>query len=259
MHSKIYDKFVQFVSDKVRNMKQGNALEGHVDIGSMCMPRQVEIVEELVEDALSKGAKLMAGGKRNEKLKEGLFYQPTVLADVTHEMRIVKEETFGPVMLIIPFKDDEEVIKLSNDTEFGLGSSIFSTDYARAERIAKAHVSGMTAFNEWGISSIINSLPFGGCKVSGFGRFNGPEGLRDFCVPKSIVSDRFQWPVGIRTPAPKFTQYPIPPNAPLIMKNAIGIIYGPWPKKLNHLKGIINAFLSPNKAEDHQEQEKKEK
>jgi acyl-CoA reductase-like NAD-dependent aldehyde dehydrogenase len=163
----IYPQFVKFMREKVSNFRQGNALEGHVDIGSMCMPRQVEIVDELVQDAVKKGAKVECGARKNPNLKEGLFYEPTVLSDVSHEMRIIKEETFGPVMLIIPFEKDEDVIRLSNDTEFGLGSSIFSKNYERAERIAKAHVSGMCAFNEWGISSIINSLPFGGCKVSG--------------------------------------------------------------------------------------------
>ena len=100
------------------------------------MPRQLEIVEELVQDAIQRGAKLCAGGHRVEG-SNGLFFAPTVLTDVDHTMRVVLEEAFGPVMLVIPFDSDEQVIEYANSTQYGLGCSIFSTDYARAERIGK--------------------------------------------------------------------------------------------------------------------------
>jgi len=132
----------------------------------MTMQRQVEIVDELVQDAINNGAKLVSGGKRNEKLK-GLFYEPTLLVDVDQSMRIVNEEVFGPVMLVIKFKDDNDVIKKANGTHYALGCSIFSTNYARAEALAKEIVSGMCTINDFGISYLIQALPFGGAKISG--------------------------------------------------------------------------------------------
>jgi len=213
-----------------------------VDCGAMTMPGQVEKVAALVEDAISKGAKVLAGGQRvGEKGSHKLFYPPTVLTNLNDSMLIVHEETFGPVMLLRSFKTDDEVVRLANDSEFGLGCSIFARDYKRAEAIGKRILSGMCTFNDFGISYLIQSLPFGGVKMSGFGRFNGVEGLREFSRQKSIVTDRFP----IRTKAPRFTQYPIPTKAPLAVSNAVTFLYsGSLSNKLNSGIQLVKALLT---------------
>eukprot|EP01087_Luapelamoeba_hula_P025126 TRINITY_DN981_c0_g1_i1.p1 TRINITY_DN981_c0_g1~~TRINITY_DN981_c0_g1_i1.p1 ORF type:complete len:589 (-),score=107.32 TRINITY_DN981_c0_g1_i1:31-1797(-) len=243
VHSKIHDKFVQTVSKKVQSFRQGAAIKGGCfDCGSMTMPRQVEIVEELVSDAVGRGATVAAGGKRKPDSADGaLFYMPTVLTGVTHQMRIANEEAFGPVMLVIKFDSDEQVIEMANSTEYALGCSIFSTNYARAERIGREVVAGMCVINDFGISYLIQSLPFGGTKASGFGRFNGVEGLREFSRQKSVVSDRFP----LRTQAPRFTQYPVPDNAAKIVTAAVNTLYGTgWPAKIQAAIDLAKASLA---------------
>lgn len=116
-------------------------------------------------------------------------------------MRIVNEEVFGPVMLIIPFSNDDEAVKLANSTDYALGSSVFSGDSKRAYSVARRVVAGMATINDFGVGYLIQSLPFGGSKISGFGRFGGPEGLREFSRLKSVVTDRFP---GVLTKVPPY-------------------------------------------------------
>jgi acyl-CoA reductase-like NAD-dependent aldehyde dehydrogenase len=184
IHRSIYDKFREEILRRARELRLGvppclraagdEQGEGQVDCGAMTMPGQVEIVASLVSDALDRGARLLLGGiSRLPSEQEGeerhrLFFPPTILADVTHEMRIVNEEAFGPVMLLIPFDSDAQLVEMANGTGYGLGGSIFSTDYARAERIGKQISSGMLTINDFGLGYLIQSLPFGGCKVCTF-------------------------------------------------------------------------------------------
>ncbi|ELR24739.1 aldehyde dehydrogenase [Acanthamoeba castellanii str. Neff] len=245
VHNKILPKFEEVVAKKVAAFRQGASVNGGCfDVGSMTMPRQLEIVDELVQAAIQDGAKVLAGAKRDEK--PGLFYRPTVLSNVNHSMRIVNEEVFGPVMLIIPFSSDDEAVRLANSTEYALGSSIFSGNAARAHEVARRVVAGMATINDFGVGYLIQSLPFGGTKISGFGRFGGAEGLREFSRQKSVVTDRFP---GVLTKAPAFTKYPIPENGPAIVKNAIHFFYGPespsglW-AKATHLCAMLQLLIT---------------
>jgi len=243
VHERVFDRFEAKVVAKVRALRQGPSISGGCfDCGSMTMPRQVEIVEELVKDAVNRGAKVLAGGERNSEHPEGLFYKPTVLSNVDHSMDIVKKEAFGPVMLLIKFSTDKEVIEMANDSEYALGCSIFSTNYQRAEAIAKCIVSGMVTVNDFGVGYLIQSLPFGGTKMSGFGRFNGPEGLREFSRIKSVVTDRFP----IRTKPPRFTSYPVPENASAVVGSAIHVFYSGEGilVKLKHLFLLIKGIAT---------------
>jgi hypothetical protein len=133
----------------------------------------------------------------------------------------MNKECFGPVMTVLRFETEEELIRGVNSSDFALGASVFTTNYSRADRVARAIGSGMVSINEWGMSALVSSLPFGGKALSGFGRFAGPEGLRDFCHVQAIVTDRLP----LRTPQPSFLSYPLPSYAPEIMATAIGIIY----------------------------------
>ena len=187
----IYEDFLRRVQDITLRLRQGAPLSGKlVDVGAMTMPAQVEIVEQLVEDALAKGARLIAGGKRAKKKPSRHYFEPTVLAEVTPQMRIAHEEVFGPVMVVMRVSSEAEAIELANDTEYGLSSSVFSKDHARARRIAKQIVAGSTCINDWALMYMAQDLPFGGVKGSGFGRLNGREGLRACTNVKAVIDDR---------------------------------------------------------------------
>lgn len=162
----------------------------------------------LVEDAVAKGARLVAGGTLPEpKASGGQFYPPTVVADVRRDMRIAEEEVFGPVLCVTPFDSDDEAVRLANDCPFGLGGNVFSRSRARAERIAGALECGMVAVNDFATTYMAQSLPFGGVKESGFDKFAGVEGLRGCCTTKAVVVDRF--PLLMRTDIPPPLQYPV--------------------------------------------------
>ncbi|HEY8375335.1 MAG TPA: aldehyde dehydrogenase family protein [Nannocystis sp.] len=216
--SGIYDDFVREVVRRAKALRQGPPLSGTVDVGAMTMPRQIEIIQELVDDALAKGARALCGGAPRRDLP-GNFYPPTVLVDVDHSMRITQEEHFGPVMVIIKVHSEEEAIRLANDCPYGLGSSVLTRDPARAERIARALVAGMTTVNDFGLAYMIQSLPFGGRKISGFGRINGREGLRACTGVKAIVTDRVPVRQGMAL-------YPVREATYRLVTGAVRAIYG---------------------------------
>eukprot|EP00762_Andalucia_godoyi_P003061 ANDGO_01057.mRNA.1 Aldehyde dehydrogenase 22A1 len=222
VHEKVYDVFVEKMTALVRSLTQGPPLEGHFDSGAMTMCRQLDIVQELVNDATAKGARCLAGGRKNPKYPNGQFFEPTLLVDCTHNMKVINEEAFGPIMAVVKFKTDEEVVEMANATDYGLSSVVFCTNPKRSERIAKGIVAGTVVMNDFGIPYLIQDLPFGGVKVSGFGQFNGPEGLRAFSHPKVVVSDRW----GLRAKAPAFTKYPIPQYSFPLVKSAMHFVYG---------------------------------
>lgn len=187
---RIYDRFVDRVLSEGLQLRQGPPLAGQiVDVGAMTMPQQVEIVEKLVNDAIAKGARVRLGGKRSPL--PGQFFEPTILTEVTPEMDIARHETFGPVMCIFRVRDEAEALRVANDTEYGLGSTVFTRDAARGARIAERLRAGSTVINDFGLAYMANALPFGGVGGSGYGRLNGREGLRAMCNIKSVLTDRF--------------------------------------------------------------------
>lgn len=187
----VYDEFERKVGELVAGFRQGEPLGGPVvDVGAIVTPMQLEIVERLVARAIEQGARVVAGGKR-VLAERGDYFAPTVLADVTPDMDIMQEETFGPVMLLCRVRDEHHAVEVANGTGFGLSSSVFSRDRARARRIASRLQAGMTAINEFGgMTYMAQDLTFGGVKESGFGRINGREGLRACCNVKAVLDDR---------------------------------------------------------------------
>jgi acyl-CoA reductase-like NAD-dependent aldehyde dehydrogenase len=180
VHTSIYDKVAAEMQRRANLLRQGPSKLGAsadevVDVGAITMNEQIKIVETLVGDAVEKGAKVLAGGKRDSESK-GRYFRPTVLKDVTHEMRIANEEAFGPVMSLIRFKDDEDLISKINSIKYGLGGCIFTKDYKKAVGVARKLNSDMVCMNDFGLYYLIQDTPFGGSGESGFGRFNGPEG-----------------------------------------------------------------------------------
>ncbi len=186
----VYDRFADRVGELARALRQGDPKRSAVDVGAMVTPLQIEIVERLVQKAIAQGARVLAGGRR-VLTGEGDFFAPTVLANVTPDMEIMREEVFGPVMLLCRVRDDHEAVAVANGTGFGLSSSVFSRDHARARCIADRLQAGMTAINDFGgMTYMAQDLTFGGVKQSGFGRMNGRDGLRSFCNVKAVLDDR---------------------------------------------------------------------
>ena len=214
----VYDAFVGRLVERVRALRQGPPLSALVDVGATTMPRQLEIIEELLADAVEKGARVLVGGQRNTAAGRQ-YFQPTVLVDVTHDMRITQEEVFGPVAVIMRVRDEQEAIERANDCPFGLGSSVFTRDRRRGARIARQVRAGMTVVNDYGLAYMMQSLPFGGLGRSGFGRINGREGLRACCNQKAIVDDRIPF-------TPSVAIHPIGSHTYDLVASGVSFIYG---------------------------------
>ena len=182
VHKKVQAEFVEKFSKAIQIIKPGNGMEAGVTQGPLIEPAALEKVEKHVADALSKGATLVAGGKRSAL--GGTFYEPTILSNVTSDMLITYEETFGPVAPIIPFENDEEVIKLANNSQYGLASYFYSRDISRVWKTAEALEYGIVGVNSGIISNEVG--PFGGVKQSGLGREGSVYGMDEYLELKYV-------------------------------------------------------------------------
>jgi succinate-semialdehyde dehydrogenase/glutarate-semialdehyde dehydrogenase len=176
----IYDEFVSKLTKAVTALKVGNGLDDGMQIGPLINEKGLSKVKRHVEDALSKGARVVEGGRA----LDGLFYQPTILSDISAEMIIAQEEVFGPVVPVFRFSSEEEVIRQANDTAYGLASYFYSKDMARCWRVAEALECGMVGINEGLISTAV--APFGGIKESGIGREGSKYGMDYFLEIKYL-------------------------------------------------------------------------
>ena len=178
----IYDDFTGRLAQAVSGLVVGDGLKGETHQGPLIDMAAVEKVEDHVKDAVDKGARVVAGGQRHEL--GGTFYEPTILADVTQDMKVAREETFGPVAPLFRFKDDEEVIRLANDTEFGLAAYFYSRDIGHVWKTAEALEYGIIGINEGIISTEV--APFGGMKESGISREGSKYGIDEFVEIKYL-------------------------------------------------------------------------
>ncbi|MGI9556921.1 MAG: aldehyde dehydrogenase family protein, partial [Solirubrobacterales bacterium] len=185
---KVYDPFVEALVDRVRSIRQGHD-EPHFtnEIGAMTNPAQIEIVEDHVADAVERGARVLAGGKRREG--EGDFYEPTVLVDVDHSMKVMRDETFGPVVPVMKVAGVEEAVDLANDSNYGLAASVWGGK-KRAEAVARRLEVGAANINDVLVNYVAFSVPMGGWKESGIGVRWGAPGIRKFCRTESLVITR---------------------------------------------------------------------
>ncbi len=216
----VYDELERKVAGLVSQLRQGEPRGGEVvDVGAMVTPMQLEVVERLLDLAVEQGARVVAGGKRVLS-ERGDYFAPTVLADVTPQMDIMQEETFGPVMLLCRVRDEHHAVEVANGTSFGLSASVFGRDRARARRIADRLQAGMTAINDFGgMTYMAQDLTFGGVKRSGFGRINGREGLRACCNVKAVLDDRL--PLGFASKL-----YPVAQGDFERLRGAVRLMYG---------------------------------
>lgn len=187
VQSRIAKKFTDRVVELTRALKQGTEEES--DIRAMSSERQVEVVEEHVTDALAHGARALAGGRRSPELA-GAFYEPTVLVDVNHSMKVMKDETFGPTLPVMTFESDAEAIQLANDSVFGLTASVWTKNIRRGRRIAEQLQAGTVMVNEVLYTHGIAQVPWGGVKDSGLGRTHGRLGLLELVQPQHVHINR---------------------------------------------------------------------
>jgi acyl-CoA reductase-like NAD-dependent aldehyde dehydrogenase len=185
VQASIADAFLTRVLEETRNLKQAVGSSTEVDVAAMSSERQLAIVEQQVEDAVARGAKVMAGGKRSASFT-GPFYEPTVISNVDHSMPLMREETFGPVLPVMTFEKDEDAIRLANDSIFGLTASVWTRNLARGRRIASQVEAGTVMVNEVLYTHGIAQTPWGGVKQSGLGRTHGKPGLLELVTPQHI-------------------------------------------------------------------------
>lgn len=186
VHESIVDQYTKRLSEKMKELKVGNGLNSETKIGPLIDEGAIEKVESQIEDATQKGAEVVFGGKRlsGESYDQGHFFEPTVLKNVTHEMKIAYEETFGPVAPIFTFSSEEEVIEKANDTVYGLAAYLFTNDGSRMVRVSEALEYGIVGIND-PLPTVVQA-PFGGIKESGIGREGGRHGIEDFLEYKFI-------------------------------------------------------------------------
>ncbi|PSR97897.1 Aldehyde dehydrogenase [Actinidia chinensis var. chinensis] len=240
VHWNIYSSFVAEVVKIVKSVTAGPPLAGKYDMGAICMQEHSEKLQSLVNDALDKGAEIVGRGSVGNIGAGAVdqYFPPTVIVNVNHTMKLLQEEAFGPILPIMKFSSDEEAVKLANDSKYGLGCAVFSGNQRRAKRIASQIVCGVAAINDFASNYMCQSLPFGGIKDSGFGRFAGVEGLRACCLVKSVVEDRW-WPY-IKTKIPKIIQYPVAENGFEFQESLVEALYGlnVW----DRLRALVNVL-----------------
>jgi succinate-semialdehyde dehydrogenase/glutarate-semialdehyde dehydrogenase len=178
----IYDAFVEKLAAASKKLKVGPGTEDGVQQGPLIDDKAVEKVEELIADASAKGGKIVSGGKRHAL--GGSFFEPTVIAGATTDMRFSKEEIFGPVAPVFRFETEEEAVDLANDTEYGLACYFYTGDLGRAFRVMEGLKYGMVGVNEGIITT--PEAPFGGVKESGLGREGGHQGIEDYLDTKYV-------------------------------------------------------------------------
>lgn len=187
VHKSIVDDVTDRLKKYLQNIQVGNPEDASVDIGPLVAKRQLELLEEQIKDAIDKGATVVIGGKRMSGMT-GAYYQPTILINVTREMRVWQEEVFGPVLPIVSFDTEAEAVQMANDTQYGLGSYIYTSDKEKASRVASRIDAGMVSVNS---ASYINACsPFGGYKSSGMGREHGRFGFSELTQVKVVAREK---------------------------------------------------------------------
>jgi succinate-semialdehyde dehydrogenase/glutarate-semialdehyde dehydrogenase len=191
-HEAIYEPLVRRVNQLVGELRQGDPAKDFVDLGAIIFPKQIEVAENHIKDALARGAELVCGGKRKEG--PGQFFEPTVLANCDHAMTVMREEIFGPIVGIQKVASDDEAVRLANDSHLGLNAYVFTRDRAKGRALAERIEAGSVVVNDVFINYAATEAPFGGIKQSGYGRIHGEDALRDMAEVRHVNVDRFPLP-----------------------------------------------------------------
>ncbi|KAH7175459.1 Aldehyde/histidinol dehydrogenase [Dactylonectria macrodidyma] len=235
-----YDKLIQILEPRVKALRLGP----QADVGAMISDASFDRLEKLISEAVSQGARLLAGGERynHPDYSQGHYFQPTLLVDVTPDMGIAQHECFAPVLTVLRAKSSSpaDILSIANAPNFGLGASVHGSERdPNVQPIVRGLRAGMVAVNDFAAYYAVQ-LPFGGAGGSGYGRFAGEEGLRGLCNTKAICEDRFGW-LGIRTAIPPPVQYPVASqdNSWAFTQGVVEVGYGPAGRKL---KGLGKMF-----------------
>lgn len=242
-----YSRLIALLEPRIAALRVGNDLAsagGDVDMGAMISDAVFTRLEQLIDEAVAGGAKLLVGGGRYEHpaYPQGSYFEPTLLVDVEPSMRIAKVEVFAPICTLMRADTIEETIAITNSTDYGLGCSVFgpttsSTARANLQYVADSVKTGMVAINDFAVFYAVQ-LPFGGVRGSGYGRFAGEEGLRSLCNVKSVCADR--WPSLIKTAIPGKLDYPMQRGAWAMGRGVVEVGYGEgWARRLQGVRRMI--------------------
>ena len=190
VHESIATQFIEQVVAETARLKQGVATSDDIDVGAMTNERQLQIVEEHIKDAVERGAQIRIGGKRLN-WNDGWFHEPTVLTSVNHSMKIMRDETFGPVLPIMTFSTDDEALRLANDSIYGLTACVFTSKTSRGRQLAEQIEAGTVMVNEVVYTHALAQTPWGGVKQSGYGRTHGQLGLLELVIPQHVHINAF--------------------------------------------------------------------
>jgi acyl-CoA reductase-like NAD-dependent aldehyde dehydrogenase len=214
----VYDEFVSKVTQQVGRLRQGRPGQpGSVDVGAVTFPPQIEVVDDHVRDAVQKGARVLVGGQRREG--DGRFFEPTVLVDVDHSMKIMTEETFGPTLPIMKVADAEEALRLANDTEYGLQASVWTRDIERGETLARRIEAGVVCVNDAQVNYSALNLPMGGWRSSGLGTRHGAAGIRKYTKTQSLLLTK-------RAPKRDLHMFPYSRRRTRMLQRMLKLLYG---------------------------------
>jgi succinate-semialdehyde dehydrogenase/glutarate-semialdehyde dehydrogenase len=218
VHRDVAERFAAAVARNAQELRLGNPLDWETEIGPMTSEDQYDLVRELVDDAVQSGAEQLCGGPTEVEGLSGKFIAPVVLTRVTHEMRIMKEEVFGPVLPIVAVDSDDQAVELANDSEFGLGASVWTSDRQKGERIARRIQSGMVWINDHSYSHGACQCSWGGVKNSGLGRSHSKFGFYE-CVNIKLMT----WEPGL---ARDFWWHPYDETLGDAVRSSARLIYG---------------------------------
>ena len=185
----VYDRFLEKAIEGVQALRQGSEYGFDEDVGAVFWDKQMAIIEGQVDEAVANGAKVHVGGKRNPNLN-GLYYLPTVMTDLNHEMAIMRDENFGPIVCVVKVKDEAEAIAMANDSQYGLHGNVWTQDKQKGIDIARQIDTGGVSVNDMAVGYGVHAAPFGGRKDSGVGQVNGKVGLRGYSFCQPVISDR---------------------------------------------------------------------
>jgi acyl-CoA reductase-like NAD-dependent aldehyde dehydrogenase len=182
VHQDVYDEILERVADRAARIVMGDPQQPETEMGPICFPGQLQKIQKFVAEARDAGARIVTGG--DDRDMGGLFFAPTIIADVTNDAPVCQEEIFGPVLSMLRFKDEEEAVALANDSRYGLAAGLWTRDIQRAFRMTKKLRVGTVWVNAY--RTLNFAMPFGGVKASGFGRENGSEGLHEYLRDKAV-------------------------------------------------------------------------